>query len=306
MPRDLPPLNALRAFESAAEHLNFTKASEDLFVTQGAVSRQIKRLEEDLGRPLFHRDGPRIALTPSGIAFREAIVEGLALIRQGTARVRKQSTTPTVTVSVLPSFATLWLVPRIVAFQQEHPDLELRLACSYDLVDFHRSPEIDAAIRFGRGDWPGVHAERLFESEVFPVCSPALLNGNSPFRSKTEILNYPLIHATEPMDDWERWFAAAGIEYPKQQPTTRFGDHMALQQAAMEGQGITLARSLLVETNLKSGRLVKPIDISIRSRSSYYFVCPEGRQASDHVATFYEWLRREAGRTHAGTSNGHA
>lgn len=295
MPRDLPPLNALRAFESAALHLNFTKASEELFVTQGAVSRQIKRLEEDLGRPLFHRDGPNIELTPLGAAYRDAIIEGLAVIRRGTARVRKQAATPTLTLSVLPSFATLWLVPRIVAFQQEHPDLELRLACSYDLVDFHRTPEIDAAIRFGRGNWPGVFAERLFDSEVFPVCSPALLKGNSPFRSKSEILDYPLIHATEAMDDWERWFAAADIEYPKQQPTTRYGDHMALQQAAMEGQGITLARSSLVETNLRSGRLIKPIDIRIRSRSSYYFVCPPGMQDSPHVGMFFAWLKRQAG-----------
>jgi len=294
MPRDLPPLNALRAFESAAQHLNFTKASEELFVTQGAVSRQIKRLEQDLGRPLFHRDGPKIELTPSGATFRDAISEGLAVIRQGTARVRRQAATPTLTLSVLPSFATLWLVPRIVDFQQEHPDLELRLSCSYDLVDFHRAPEIDAAIRFGRGSWPGVYVERLFDSEVFPVCSPALLKGNSPFKSKTEILDYPLIYATEAMDDWERWFAAADIEFPKQQPTTRYGDHMALQQAAMEGQGITLARSLLVEPNLSSGRLIKPIDISIRSQFSYYFVCPPGVQDSEHVGTFFSWLKRQA------------
>lgn len=294
MPRDLPPLNALRAFESAAQHLNFTKASEELFVTQGAVSRQIKRLEQDLGQPLFHRDGPRIELTPLGATYRDAIAEGLAVIRHGTARVRKQAATPTLTLSVLPSFATLWLVPRIVDFQEEHPELELRLACSYDLVDFHRTPEIDAAIRFGRGNWPGVYAERLFDSEVFPVCSPALLKGNSPFRSKHEILDYPLIYATEAMDDWERWFAAADIEYPKQQPTTRYGDHMALQQAAMEGQGITLARSLLVETNLRSGRLIRPIDISIRSQFSYYFVCTPGVQETEHVGTFFDWLKRQA------------
>lgn len=299
MPRDLPPLNALRAFESAAQHLNFTKASEELFVTQGAVSRQIKRLEQDLGYPLFRRDGPKIELTPIGAAYRDAVVEGLSVIRRGTAKVRRQSARPTLTVSVLPSFATMWLVPRVARFHAEHPHLELRLDCSYDVVDFHRAPDIDAAIRFGRGNWPGVHADCLFSCEVFPVCSPALLGGNGPFRSKHEILDYPLIHATEPMDDWERWFAAAGLELPRQGPTTRYSDFMALQQAAIEGQGIALARGLLAEPDLRSGRLIRPIDISIRSRSSYYFVCPPSMQDSDTVGTFYRWLKRESESTAA-------
>lgn len=303
MPRDLPPLNALRAFESAAQHLNFTKASEELFVTQGAVSRQIKRLEEDLGLPLFRRDGPKIVLTPVGAMYRDAIIEGLSVIRRGTAKVRQQSARPTLTVSVLPSFATMWLVPRVVRFHAEHPHLELRLNCSYDLVDFRHEPEIDAAIRFGRGDWPGVYSECLFSCEVFPVCSPALLNGNGAFKSTAEIYDHPLIHATEPMDDWSRWFDAAGLELPDRPPGTRYSDFMALQQAAIEGQGVALARSLLVEADLRSGRLIKPIDISIRTESSYYFVCSPEMRESETVNTLYRWLKQEAG---AACMNDHA
>ena len=294
MPRDLPPLNALRAFESAARHLNFTKASEELFVTQGAVSRQIKQLEEDLRQPLFRRDGPRIELTRVGRNYRDSIVEGLAIIRRGTAEIRRRSTTPALTVSVLPSFATMWLVPRIASFQEDHPELDLRIDSSYEVVDFNRTPDVDVAIRLGAGDWPGVHAECLFDADVFPVCSPALLKGNSPFKSKSDILNYPLIYAIESLDDWERWFAAAELDFPSQRPATRYSDQMSLQQAAIEGQGITLARSLLVDAELRTGRLIKPIDISIRSRARYYFVCPPGSQDLERISTFYSWLKRES------------
>ncbi|MBT8099646.1 MAG: hypothetical protein KJO82_07840, partial [Gammaproteobacteria bacterium] len=139
-----------------------------------------------------------------------------------------------------------------------------------------------------------LYTDCMFNSDVFPVCSPALVRGNSPFASKEEILEYPLIHATELIDDWERWFEAAGLEYPKQAVTTRYNDQLALQQAAIEGQGITLARGLLVESELRSGRLIRPIDISIRSRASYFFVCPEGTQDNDVIKTFHAWIKREA------------
>ena len=294
MARDLPPLNALRMFEAASRHLNFTKASEELFVTQGAVSRQIKLLEDNLQQPLFVRDGPKLDLTPAGERYRDVIREGLAIIRRGTADLRRMSASPVLTVSVLPSFATLWLVPRIAEFNAGHPELELRIASSYDAVDFDRSPDVDVAVRLGRGDWPGVYTECLFSTDVFPVCSPRLLKRASPFHDSAEILEYPLIYATEPFDEWDRWFAAAGLESPEQQPGTRYSDQQALQQAAIEGQGIALARSLLVESDLRSGRLVRPIDTSIRSQLSYYFVCPAGKQDSENVRLFLEWLRREA------------
>jgi len=294
MSRDLPPLNALRMFESASRHLNFTKASEELFVTQGAVSRQIKLLEDNLQQPLFVRDGPKIGLTPAGEKLRDAVREGLAIIRRGTAELRHLSATPTLTVSVLPSFATLWLVPRITEFQAEHPNLELRIASSFDVVDFKRSPDIDVAVRLGQGDWPGVYAECLFHTNVFPVCSPGLLKGARPFRSAADILDWPLIYATDPYDEWDSWFAAAGLDPPQRKPGPRYSDQQALQQAAIEGQGITLARSLLVEPELRSGRLVKPVDLGIRSNLSYYFVCPKGRQDSDNVRLFLNWLRRES------------
>lgn len=296
MARDLPPLNALRMFEAASRHLNFTKASQELFVTQGAVSRQIKLLEDNLQQSLFVRDGSKLGLTPAGERYREAIRDGLAIIRRGTTDLRRVSTSPTLTVSVLPSFATLWLVPRIVDFLAGQPDFELQVSSSYDVVDFTHSPNTDVAIRLGKGDWPGVYSEKLFSTDVFPVCSPRLLRGASPFRDNTEVLTHPLIYATEPYDEWDRWFAAAGVESPEQHPGTRYSDQQALQQAAIEGQGIALARSLLVESDLTSGRLIRPSGISVRSQMSYFFVCPHGQEDTQNLRPFLEWLRREAAR----------
>jgi len=281
-------------FEAASRHLNFTKASEELFVTQGAVSRQIKLLEDSLQQPLFVRDGTKLQLTAAGENYRRVIREGLAIIRRGTADLRRLSASPTLTVSVLPSFATLWLVPRVGEFLARHPNLALHVTSSYDAVDFDLEPDVDAAIRLGKGDWPDVFSECLFSTDVFPVCSPRLLKGRGPFRDANDILDYPLIYATDSYDEWQRWFASAGIRPPQRQPGTRYSDQQALQQAAIEGQGVALARSLLVESDLSSGRLVRPIDISIRSQLSYYFVCPRGKQDSESVGRFLDWLRVEA------------
>lgn len=294
MARDLPPLNALRMFDAAARHLNFTKASEELFVTQGAVSRQIKLLEENLQQALFERDGSKLHLTAAGEAYRDAVREGLAIIRRGTADIHRRAASPTLTISVLPSFATLWLVPRVSQFQAQHPNLSLQVTSSYDVIDFGLEPETDAAIRLGRGNWPGVYAECLFSTDVFPVCSPSLLKGSSPFNDVGDILEYPLVYATNVYNEWQRWFVAAGLRFPEPPPGTRYSDQQALQQAAIEGQGIALARSLLVESDLQSGRLVKPIDISVRSKLSYYFVCPSAKQDSENVRHLLTWLRQAA------------
>lgn len=294
MPHDLPPLNALRMFEAAARHLNFTRASEELFVTQSAISRQIKLLEDNLQQALFVRDGPRIELTPAGERFRDTVRAALSIIRRSTAEMRRLSAAPTLTVSVPPAFATLWLVPRIIGFQSMHPDFELRVASTSEPVDLDQSPNVDALIGLGRGDWPGAYAERLFETEIFPVCSPDLLHSRGELRSAADIARHPLILSTEPYDEWDRWFERAGIAPPLFAFGTRYSDELALLRAAIEGQGIALARNLLVESDLRAGRLVRPVDIAVLSAQSYWFVCPAGRQHSAEVGPFLEWLRREA------------
>lgn len=294
MARDLPSLNAVRMFEAAARHRNFTRAAEQLFVTQGAVSRQVKQLEQELNQALFRRDGPKLELTDAGKRFYRSVEEGLTIIRRGTMEMRRQSATPTLTISVLPSFAAKWLVPRVAQFQQRHKNIELRLAASYDPVDFVRRPDVDLAIRFGTGEWTDIYSERLICEEMFPVCSPGLLQRIADPSTPRCLLGQPLLYATNGYDQWRDWFKAAGTEPPADARGPRYNDALMLQQAAIEGQGIALVRSLLVSDELRAGRLVRLFDIAIPSRYSYYFVCPEGRESEENTLLFLSWLRKEA------------
>lgn len=300
MPRDLPSLKAIRVFECAARHLNFTRAAEELFVTQGAVSRQIKLLEDELGHKLFHRDGPKIELTQIGKQYHQVLQEGLGIIKRGTSELHRQASTPSLTISVLPSFAAKWLVPKMVEFQKNNDDLELSVAASYKAVDFELNPEIDAAIRFGKGGWGSdLYQECLITEQVFPVCSPLLAKGEIPLTNPEDLKKHTLIYATGPYDDWERWFDRAGVSFPATKKGPRYSDALLLLQAAIEGQGITLARSLMVADDLKSGLLVKPFNITVPSKNSYYFVCPKGREGEDKIKRFLDWLRFEARQTDA-------
>lgn len=303
MKRDLPSLNAVRMFEAAARHRNFTRAAEQLFVTQGAVSRQIKQLEQDLEHELFRRDGPKLELTEAGERFYAAVQDGLDILRRGTMELRRLRATPALTISVLPSFAAKWLVPRIVHFQRGHGDIELRLATSYDPVDFVQRPDIDIAIRFGSGGWSGIYSECLINEQMFPVCSPAFLERAGGFNAPCELLRQQLIYAVDGYDQWPDWFDAVAVTAPDEARGPRYSDELLLHQAAMEGHGIALVRSLLVADELRAGRLVRLFDTSIPSKRSYYFVCPPGRENEDKTQSFLEWLRLEALQTDAACEN---
>lgn len=294
MKRDLPPLNAVRMFEAAARHGNFTRAAEQLNVTQGAVSRQIKQLERALNRPLFERDGPNVRLTHAGRKYYESVREGLDAIRRATDLVADELTVPTITLSVLPSFATKWLVARLADFQEKIPGIEIRVIASYDLVDLVARPDIDAAIRFGSGNWNGVYRECLFQERVFPVCSPDFVRKYGPFRRPADLLKVPTIHAAESCDEWARWLEAAGVESSLSPGGARFSDQIMLHQAAIRGHGAIVAHSLLVADELASGRLIRLFDISVEARYMYYFVCESGRETEARLALFLEWLRGEA------------
>lgn len=298
MPRDLPSLKAIRVFECAARHLNFTRAAEELFVTQGAVSRQIKLLEDELGHNLFRRDGPKIELTKLGEQYHHVLVKGLGIIKRGTRELRHQASNSSLSISVLPSFAAKWLVPKMVEFQNNNMDLELRVTASYQTVDFDRNPDIDAAIRFGKGGWgSNIYQERLICEQIFPVCSPQLAHGNIPLKTPEDLKNHALIHSTEPYDEWSRWFDQAGVEYQKNESGHTYSDALLLLQAAIDGQGVTLARSLLVAGDLKTGNLIRPFETSVPSLNCYYFVCAKGRENEDKIMKFLNWLRIEAGQT---------
>ena len=289
MPRDLPSLNAIRIFESAARHLNFSRAADELSVTQSAVSRQIKVLEEQLGLQLFQRSGPKLSLTSAGAYYQVKVSEALTLLRRGTAELRQTAASPTLTISVLPTFATKLLVPRIGDFERQNPQVALRLAASYKLVDFATELDIDAAIRLGRGNWPGVHATRLTASHVSPVCSPSLARN---LRQPSDILRQRRLIDDAMYDEWGTWFKAAGVN-DEIGDTRHIDDDTMLLQAAIEGQGVTLARAIIAQDDLDSGRLVRPFDVSILSYFQYYFVCLPERLAEPDIQAFYVWLRQE-------------
>jgi len=284
--RDLPSLNAVRVFECAARHLNFSRAADELNVTQSAVSRQIKLLEEQLGVALFERAGPVLHLTAVGGGYRLKVAEALTVLRRGTAEVRRENTSPSLTISVLPSFASRWLVPRLGDFERRHPDIGLRLAASYKVIEFDTAPDIDAALRLGRGGWPGVHASRLTAMHVFPVCSPTVARR---LRRPADLLDQRLYVDESMYDEWPRWFDAAGVEY---QPVERkyLDDDNMLVQAAVSGQGVVLARTVIAQGDLDAGRLVRPFDISILSAFQYHFVCPPERLEEPRIKAFHEWL----------------
>jgi LysR family glycine cleavage system transcriptional activator len=300
MTRDLPSLNAVRMFETAARFENFTRAAEALFVTQGAVSRQIKLLEDQLGCALFTREGPRLELTKDGARFYAVAAEGQGAIRRGALDLKRAHSAPSLTVSVLPSFAAKWLVQRAVRFQDRNKNIEIRIVTAYEPVDFTIRPDIDAAIRWGKGHWPGTYSESLFTETLFPVCSPKFMESHAFPKTASELATLPLIRPLEQFDQWAEWFRAASVPAPKPVEQLRYSDALLLQQAALEGHGIDLARSLLVEDELKSGRLLRMSDVSIEAQNSFYFVCPRGRESDERVSKLLAWLRSEAANSGSG------
>ena len=291
MQRSLPSLHAVKVFEVAARHQNFSRAAEELSVTQSAVSRQIQHLEAELGHALFERNGPRLALTGAGLEYLDVVQEGLAVIRQGTARLFRAECRPYLTVSTLPSLATKWLVPRLASFERKYPKIHIRIAMSYELVDFDVDIDVDIAIRHGRGRWAHVHIEQLVDEVLFPVCSPVLA---TELKRPEDLSKQRLLVDDPRVDQWKHWAQGAGVEITPN-PRDRLSDDFNIQlQAAMLGQGVALARSLLVADDLRAGRLVCPFKIPIRSDFQYYFVCPPTRLKDQAVKTFADWVSKTA------------
>lgn len=288
MNRDLPSLNAVRVFDAAARHLNFSRAADELSVTQSAVSRQVKALEDQLGIALFERSGPVLRLTGAGETYRIKVAEALTLVRRATAEVRSAATAPALTISVLASFASKWLVPRLGDFEREHPDISLRLAAGYQLIDFATDVDFDAAIRLGRGGWPGVNSTRLTALHVFPVCGPTTARR---LRRPADLLKQRLLIDDSLYDEWPRWFDAVGIEFEPGE-MQHLDDDTMLLQAAMTGQGVVLARTIIAQDELEAGRLVQPFENSILSAFQYHFVCAPDRVDEPKIAAFRDWLQR--------------
>src|SRR5215467_7697382 len=291
MPRRLPPLNALRAFEAAARSESITRAAEELSVTQGAVSQQVKALEATLGIKLFNRERQRLSMTEAGREYLAVVRDALDRIALGTERLVQRQTSGVLTLSTSPDFAAKWLVYRLGRFAESHPEIDLRVSAVAQHVDFARE-DVDLAVRHGDGKWPGLDAVRLSSERLFPVCSPKLVSGRNRIRTAADLLKFPLLHVND-WTTWARWFEAAGISDPVAHGPSLNQASMLIDLAA-DGQGVALARTVLAAWDLINGRLVRPIDVSLRMSNTYWIVCPKVNASVPKIAIFRNWLLAEA------------
>ncbi|MBR0967131.1 transcriptional regulator GcvA [Bradyrhizobium diazoefficiens] len=287
----LPSLNGLRAFEAAARHLSFTLAASELNVTQTAISHQIRRLEEELGLRLFIRQNRALALTPEARDYLPGVRAAFNDLRLATDRLLRKDDDKVLTVSTLASLAAKWLLPRLTDFQEQHPGIDVRITTSTSLVDFQRD-NVDAAIRYGRGQWPGLRADWLMADELFPVCSPSLLRGDKPLRRPEDLRFYPLLHTSNSnSDDWRLWLTAAGLPVDiARQPGITFDMIFMTIQAAIDGIGVAMGRTSYVQDDIAKGRLVVPFKIALPADAGFYLVAPEGRREAPKLAAFRAWM----------------
>jgi LysR family glycine cleavage system transcriptional activator len=298
MAHQLPSLNALRAFEAAGRHLSFTRAARELHVTPAAISHQVKALEAHLGVPLFRRLNRALLLTDAGQLCLPGIGEGFDRLAAALARLETREGRGALTVSVSPSFASKWLVPRLEHFTAAHPETDVRISATMDLVDFGRE-NVDLAIRYGHGVYPGLRVEKLLDDTMAPVCSPRLRDGPSPIRGPGDLRHHTLLHddsldfdAAAP--DWRMWLKAAGVEGVDPERGPRFSQADLSLQAAIDGVGVALGFRSLVANDLAAGRLVMPFDLSLPLSFAYYVVAPESAAERPKVADFRDWLLAEA------------
>jgi len=295
--RRLPPLNALRAFETAARHMNFTRAAEELSVTPGAVSQQIQNLEDYVGAALFKRTSRGLLLTDAAQTALPALREAFDRLQEASELLTASVDGRRVTVSAAPSFAAKWLVPRLGRFESDHPEVDVWLSAGMELVDFNAG-EVDLAIRYGSGHYAGLEVTRLMSETVIPVASPALLAAR-PLDRLEDLAQHTLLHdgspdADESCPDWTMWLAARGVRDVDGTRGPRFNQSSLVIEAAMNGRGIALAKRALAQADLDAGRLVTTLDIATAVDFSYYVVHPKAKGRLPQVKAFVGWLKQEA------------
>jgi len=291
MAKRLPPLSALRPLEAAARLESFSRAADELHLTHGAVSRQVRALEEHLGAALFTRHGKRVALTPTGRVFAERIRAALEEIARAADEAGGSKRDNRLTVSVLPSFASRWLMPRLIRFMDAHPKIEVNVIASTAHANF-AAEEVDVAIRFGRGPWPPLSCEHFLDDEYFPVASPRIRRGRLPKEPK-DLADFRMIR--EDRDYWQEWLRAARVDLEVPPTGPLFNDSTYSLQAAARGEGIALARRSIVTEDLERGTLVKLFGTSVPSRESYWFVSPKALAETPRVKAFRDWVKAELG-----------
>jgi len=286
----LPPLTALQAFDSAARHGSFTRAAGELHVTHGAISRHVAALEAHFGKSLFTRHARGVELTADGRRFQEAVRDALDRLAKGVRDIRGREITTRVQVSMLPSFATRWLLPRLPQFNRTHPGIDIEIRTEHEFIDFERRATApDFAIRYGRGGWKGLHAERLLGEHLRPVCAPGAIASGSEVDMGALLSRYPLIHDSNE-DGWTSWLTSTGISPPPRAPTAlMYNDYNLVVEAAAQRLGVALGRTGLIEAELADGRLVE-FSRKVRSPRAYYLVCRSDGPPSQHVRVLWDWL----------------
>ncbi len=294
---ELPRLDLLRSFEAAARTLSFTLAADELFLTQSAVSRQIQQIEQGLGVPLFVRRHRALALTEAGRVMQRAVIDCLERLRDATALVRSATALRQVSITTTPGFASIWLIPRLAKFTANHPQVDVRISATLDVLDLARS-QIDVAVRFCPiSDGVG---EPLFEETVLPVCSPALLRvTHNPLKKPADLANHTLLTidmpaAFAPTADWEPWAEVMGVPALRLKNTLRFSNYTDSIAAAVAGQGVAIGRFPLLNEYLKDGRLVAPFRGAAASQRGYYVELAPHAETNADAQDFVRWLRTEA------------
>ena len=288
MARRLPPLNSLKCFEAAGRLLSFTRAAQELNVTQAAVSHQIKLIEGYLGVPLFARYPRKLALTDQGKSLLPDVTEAFDRMSNAINGLREEPSSKLVSVRLAPSFAAKWLSPRLKYFWLQYPEIDLCLYHAHPAVDFNRE-EIDIAVTYGRGDWPGVVADPILSLDFYPVCSPSFMSNDKPLSDINNLKYYTLLHDAN-YECWVDWLKLANINEINAGKGTIIDDTNVLIQAAVDGQGVALGSTTFVQDLLDSGKLIKPFDITLENEFAYYIVCPESHLKNPSIQAFKNWL----------------
>ncbi|MEO1014700.1 MAG: transcriptional regulator GcvA [Pseudomonadota bacterium] len=299
--KTMPPLNALRAFEAAARHLSFTKAAEELRVTPGAVSQQIKTLEEFIDARVFRRTRRALFLTDNAQNALPALREAFDKLDEASRALAAPGDAKRLNVSVAPSIAAKWLVPRLDHFQERHPEFEVWVSADMNLVDF-AADDVDLAIRYGPGGYDGLVSELLMEETILAVCSPRLLSADAPLTTPQDLARFTLLHDGSPDKDdsaptWPMWLKAAGVGNVDGTRGPKFNQSSLVIEAAVAGRGVALAKSALALADLEAGRLVAPFDRTTPSRFAYYVVHPASKARVKAVQALKAWLAAEAADT---------
>ena len=286
-----PSLNFLHTFESVARHLSFTNAAKELFVTQAAVSHQIKALEDYLGVKLFLREKRKVFLSDEGQKLLPSVVSGLQGIADSLENIHNYDAEDTIVVGVGSSFSANWLVQRLGTFYQKYPEVNLHMKISNNDLDFV-ADGTDLAVVWGKGDWQGLMCEQLMVVEFTPVCSPELLNKTHPLKTPEDLIHYPLLDDPD-YEVWQEWFVEAGIQERKYKRRTVIRDSNVLINSTLDGHGIALCAVGIVQEYLDSGRLIRPFELSITGGGFYYLVYPEKALRKPLVRLFKDWLIKE-------------